>query len=85
MSFLPAFAICQWNCGKGDTDCDLAWLVLGTGAGLSALSAIYDIARVRHNVREQAARRTAEGAGWYVAPGYAPERRALGLRVGVTF
>ncbi len=85
LSFLPAIAICGWSCSSGDTEYDLAWLVIGTGAGLSAASAIYDIARVKHNVREQAARRTAEGAAWYIAPVYTPERRALGLSVGVTF
>ena len=85
LSFLPAFGICGWNCSKGDTEYDLAWLVIGTGAGLSAVSAIYDIARLKDKVREQAARRTAQRAAWYVAPLYAPERRALDLYVGMTF
>lgn len=84
LSFVPAFAICGWDCSKGDAEYDLAWLAIATGAGLSAASAIYDIARVQHNVRGRDAHRARELS---VAPWYVPGQRggALGVRFGVTF
>jgi len=83
LSFLPAVAICGWNCGHGDREADLAWLVIATGSGLSLASAIYDISRVERNVtRHNATRR---GPGFSVAPMYVPGGRSVGIRLGVTF
>jgi len=48
LSFVPAFAICGWDCTQGDSAYDLGWLVIATGAGLGAVSAIYDLARLHH-------------------------------------
>jgi len=55
LSFLPAFRICGWDCEKGDAAYEAAWLAVATGTGLSLVSAIYDISRVRHDVRRQRA------------------------------
>ena len=83
VSFLPAFAICGWNCSKGDAEYDLAWLAVATGTGLSLASAIYDISRVKHNVRRHNGRRP--GSRLSFAPVYVPGQRSLGVRLGVTF
>jgi hypothetical protein len=83
LSFVPGLAICGWDCSKGDTEYDLAWLTIAAGAGLSLASAIYDISRVRHNVRRHHAARP--GPGFSVAPSYVPGQRSFGVSVGVTF
>ena len=84
LSGLPAYAMCGWNCSDEDLEFDLASLTIATGAGLSAASAVYDIARVKHNVRRRVATRS--GPQLSVAPVYAPGHRggALGVRLGVT-
>jgi hypothetical protein len=83
LSFLPAFAICGWDCGQGDREADLAWLTIATGTGLSLASAIYDISRLKHNVRRHQA--TRPGPGFSVAPVYVPGQRFFGVNVGVSF
>ena len=83
LSFGPAMAICGWNCGKGDKEADLAWLIIATGSGLSLASAIYDISHVEQNVRRHNA--TRPGPGFSIAPMYAPGQRSVGIRVGATF
>ena len=82
LSFLPAAGICGWSCGKGDAEYELAWLIFATGSGLAAASAIYDIARVRHDVRRQRAR-SADRLS--LAPIYIPGQHQLGLRLAMTF
>lgn len=83
LSFLPAMAICGWDCGRGDKEADLAWLIIATGGGLSLASAVYDISRVKQNVRQRNA--TRPGPGFSIAPQYVPGRRAFAVSVGVTF
>jgi len=83
VSFLPAVAICGWNCSQGDAEYDLAWLAIATGTGLSLASAVYDISRVKHNVRRHNERRP--GSRLSFAPVYVPGQRSLGVRLGVTF
>ena len=82
-SFLPAFAICGWNCSKGDPEYDLAWLTIATGAGLSLASAVYDISRVKHNVRRRNQPRP--GRGFSIAPMYVPGQRSFGVNVDMRF
>ena len=84
LSFLPAMAICGWGCTTGDTEYDLAWLVVATGSGLSAAHAIRDIARVKHNVRRHRAAAPASEPAFSIAPTYAPGKSA-GVLVHVSF
>jgi Na+-transporting NADH:ubiquinone oxidoreductase subunit NqrE len=83
LSFLPAFAICGWDCTVGDRDYDLAWAVIASGAGFGAASAVYDLARMKRNVRAHRVRQTAPGIG--ITPTYIPQTHTLGLRVSVVF
>jgi hypothetical protein len=83
VSFVPAFAICGWNCSAGDSAYDVAWALVATGAGLGAASAVYDLARMKRNVREHRARRTALDIS--MAPTYDPQMHAAGMRVSVVF
>lgn len=46
ISFIPALAICGWDCTQGDRAYDTAWLVVATGAGLAAGAAVYDLVRL---------------------------------------
>lgn len=86
LSFGTAYAICGWDCSKGDAAYEVAWVALATGSGLSAVSAIYDIARVKHNVRRQrAATRSSDTPQFSITPTYTPGQRALGLQVGIVF
>lgn len=55
-SFVPAMAICGWDCGVGDSGYDLAWLVVAAGSGLGLASAAWDILHVRGAVRESGPR-----------------------------
>lgn len=48
VSFIPAYGICGWNCKSSDSAYNTAWLVVATGAGLGAASAIYDLIRLHH-------------------------------------
>ncbi|SRR6266540_5985867 len=82
LSGLPAFGICGWNCSKGDGNYELAWVIIATGTGLAAVSTIYDIARVRHNVRNRRARSDARLS---LTPMYIPGQRQLGVRLAMTF
>ena len=87
LSFVPAMAICGWDCTTGDSAYDVAWLVIATGSGLSAAHAIRDIARVKHNIRGH---RGAAGSGGApepalsITPTYAPGRSA-GVLVHLSF
>jgi hypothetical protein len=83
LSFIPAFGICGWNCTVGDPEYDLAWAVIATGAGLGAASAVYDLARMKRNVREHRVRQTAPSVG--ITPTYIPRTHALGMRVSMVF
>ncbi len=82
LSLGTAFAICGWNCSKGDAAYEVAWLAFATGSGLSAFSAIYDIARLRHNVQNHRARAEARLS---VTPVYIPGQHQLGLRLNMAF
>jgi len=87
LSFFPAFAVCGWDCSNGDSSYDLAWLFIATGTGLSTADAIYDIARVKHNVRRH--RGAASGAAatepaFSIAPTYMPGKSA-GVLVHISF
>jgi hypothetical protein len=82
LSVVPAVWICG-DCSKGDTEYDLALLTMATGAGLSLASAVYDISRVKHNVRRRS--ETRPGPGLSFAPVYVPGQRSLGFRLGITF
>ena len=82
LSFLPAFAVCGWDCSDGDKEADLGLLIIATGTGLSLASAIYDISRVERNVRRHNER---PGPSFSVAPMYVPGERSVGIRLGVTF
>ena len=84
LSFVPAMAICGWDCTKGDESYDVAWLVVATGTGLTAAHAIYDIARVKRNVRRHRGAAPASEPAFSVAPTYAPGRSA-GVLVHVSF
>jgi len=81
LSLGTAFAICGWNCSKGDAAYEVAWLAFATGSGLSAVSAIHDIARVKHNVRSK---RAGSEARVSLTPTYIPGQQ-LGLRLQMTF
>jgi hypothetical protein len=81
LSFGTAYAICGWYCSKGDAAYEFAWLAFATGTGLGAASAIYDIARVRHNVRRKHVNSSDRLS---VVPVYAPGQR-VGVRVAMTF
>ncbi len=83
LSFLPAFAICGWDCGPNDPAADWAWLFVATGSGLSLASAIYDISRVERNVTRRNA--TRPGPGFSIAPMYVPGQRSFGVNLAVTF
>ena len=83
LSVIPAFAICGWDCSDTDVGYDVASLTIATGAGLSTASAIYDISRLKHNMRRRAA--TTSDPAFSVTPVYAPARHALGLHVAVRF
>lgn len=85
LSFVPAFAICGWDCGKGDQKYDLAWAFIATGAGLSAASAIYDITHIKRNVRQHQAAAASTGAALSIAPMYTPGRRSVGVQLGLSF
>ena len=69
--------------GQGDKEADLAWLIIGTGAGLSLASAIYDISHLKQNMRRRNA--TRPGPGLSIAPLYTPGRRSFGVNLGLTF
>lgn len=84
LSFFPAFAVCGWYCSNGDSEYDLAWLIIATGTGLSAADAIYDIARVKHNVRRHRASAPATEPALSIMPTYAPGSSA-GVLVHVSF
>ena len=84
LSFFPAFAICGWDCSKGDESYDLAWVVVATGSGLSAAHAVYDIARVKHNVRRHRGIAPTSEPGFSITPTYAPGKSA-GVLVHVSF
>ena len=82
LSIGSAYGICGWNCSKGDAAYEVAWLALATGTGLGAASAIYDIARVRHNVRRHQA---TSGDRLSVTPIYTPGARRVGVQMAITF
>ena len=82
LSVLPAYGICGWNCSKGDVEYELAWVAIATGTGLAAVSAIYDIAQVRHNVRRLRARSDRDIS---LTPIYIPGQHQLGVRLAMTF
>ena len=82
LSFGTAFAICGWNCSKGDGAYEVAWIAFATGSGLSAFSAIYDIARLRHNIQNRRARAEPRLS---VTPVYMPGLRQLGVRLNMAF
>lgn len=84
LSFFPAFAVCDWDCSNGDSSYDLAWLIIATGTGLSAADAVYDIARVKHNVRQHRGAAPASEPAFSIAPTYMPGRTA-GVLVHVSF
>lgn len=79
---LSAFAICGWDCGKGDDAYDVAWAVFIASGGVFVGSAIYDIATVKGAVRE---RNHTFKASLAVAPIYSPARREVGLRLSLRF
>jgi hypothetical protein len=84
LSFVPAMAICGWDCSTGDTAYDVAWLMIATGSGLSAAHAIYDIARLKRNVRRHRGTAPAAEPAFSITPTYAPGRSA-GVLVHVSF
>lgn len=84
LSFAPAFAVCGWDCSNGDSQYDLAWLMVATGSGLSAAHAVYDIARVKHNVRRRRSAAPTTEPALSITPTYAPGRSA-GVLVHLSF
>lgn len=82
-SLASGMAICGWSCTVGDANYDLAWAGVATGSGLGALSAWYDLARVKPNVREHNDRQATQRIAF--TPTYVPRSRTWGLRVGVMF
>ena len=86
LSFAPAMAICGWDCTAGDTGYDWGWLVIATGTGLSAASAIYDIARLKHTVRRHRAAHSSTEPALSITPTYVPGRRGgRGGRIDFAF
>lgn len=83
LTFIPAMAMCGWDCGPGDTAYDLAWLAIATGSGLSVASAIHDISTVERHVRDR--ERTRSTPELSAAPTYDPRSGALGIRVALRF
>jgi hypothetical protein len=83
LSFVPALAICGWDCSSTDPEAEWAWLFIATGSGLSLASAIYDISRVERNVTRHNAQKT--GPGLSVVPMYAPGQHSVGMRLTLTF
>lgn len=82
LSFLPAYGICGWGCSKGDVEYELAWMAVATGTGLSLVSAIYDISRVRHDVHRHRAR---SDRNVFLTPIYISGQHQLGLRFAMSF
>jgi len=81
LSFGTAYAICGWDCTKGDAAYEVAWLAFATGTGFSLASAIYDIACLPHNVQ----RHETKQARLSVTPSYAPGQRRFGVDVALSF
>ena len=74
-----AIAVCGMQCTNDQED---AANIIGiAGIGLVTVSAVYDIAHVRRNVREHAARTRRLG----FAPFYSANRRTIGLRGSIAF
>lgn len=79
---VSAFVICGWDCGKGDSAYDIAWVVLLASSGTFVGSAIYDIATVKGAVRRQNERLN---VAWSISPRYAANRGEVGLQLRLTF
>lgn len=80
---ISSFAICGWDCGPGDSNYGLAWLVFGTGGAIVLGDIIYDLATVKKAVRKH--NRSLQKTGWMLVPVYLGEHNAGGLQLRVTF
>jgi hypothetical protein len=80
---ISSFAICGWDCGPGDSNYGLAWLVFGTGGAIVLGDIIYDLATVKKAVRKH--NRSLQETGWMLVPVYFGEHQAGGLQLRVTF
>ena len=76
-SLVGAVAVC-WDCNEDQER--TAWMVLIGGNMLVATSAIYDLARLPHNIRRHEAQRRVG-----IAPFYEPGERRVGLRGQISF
>jgi hypothetical protein len=76
-SFIGALAVC-WDCSEDEEQ--TAWMVLIGGHLLVATSAMYDIARLPHNIQRHEAQRRVG-----IAPFYAPGEQRVGLRGQIGF
>ncbi|HKA57503.1 MAG TPA: hypothetical protein VKD28_02740 [Gemmatimonadales bacterium] len=76
-SLMGAVAIC-WDCTADQER--TAWMVLIGGNVLVATSAIYDLARLPHNIRRHEAQRRIG-----IAPFYRPGEQRVGLLAQVSF
>lgn len=80
---ISSFAICGWDCGPGDSNYGLAWLVFGAGGVIVVADAIYDIATVKKAVRKH--NRSLQKTGWMIAPVYFAKHKAGGLELQLRF
>jgi hypothetical protein len=83
LSFLPAFAVCGIGCMADDERYDFAWVIIATGTGAGAFSAIHDLSRTSGQMR---LRREREGrAAPRMTPYYDPVAREAGAVLVVRF
>ncbi|MEW5875916.1 MAG: hypothetical protein AB1752_12145 [Candidatus Zixiibacteriota bacterium] len=80
---ISSFAICGWDCGRGDEAYNIAWAVFLVSSGVFVGSVIYDWATVGPAVRRQNA--ALKSAQWRIEPTYSAPTGALGLRLSLRF
>ena len=83
LSFVPAFAICGWDCSVNDSGYDVAWAVIATGAGVGLFSAIHDLSSMKSNIRTHRDRRG--DVDPQLMPTFDPASRTLGVRARLSF
>jgi len=80
---ISSFAICGWDCGRGDEAYNIAWAVFLVSSGVFVGSVVYDWATVGPAVRRQNA--ALKSAQWRIEPAYSAPTGALGLKLSLRF
>jgi hypothetical protein len=80
---ISSFAICGWDCGRGDEAYDIAWAVFLVSGGVFVGSVFYDWATVGPAVRRQ--NDALKHAQWRIEPAFSARTRTLGLRLSLRF